>query len=65
MQIMTLNRSISLVFASAILVSGCNGAADGTETETPDANYTISLSFQAIVDGQCTQATSQQSFYLN
>jgi hypothetical protein len=65
MRIMTLSRSIPLIFASSLLISGCNGAADGTETETTTENYAISLSFQAVVDGQCSDATSQQSFYLN
>lgn len=65
MRIMTLSRSIPLIFASSLLISGCNGAADGTETETPTEDYAISLSFQAVVDGKCSDATSQQSFYLN
>ena len=43
-------------------LSGCNGAADGTDADGSTDSYSLSLSYKTLVNGQCADNTSQLSF---
>jgi hypothetical protein len=51
----------SLLFITTLFLIGCNGAADD-DSSTPSGSFSISLSFATVVNGQCAEATSRQSF---
>jgi hypothetical protein len=51
----------SLLFITTLFLIGCNGAADD-DSSTSSGSFSISLSFATVVNGQCGEATSRQSF---
>lgn len=66
---MRLSKQLS-VFSWALLgafaLSGCNGAADGTDTDDGTvASYGLTLSYQTFANGQCADATTSLSFASN
>lgn len=54
---------ISLIVFS--LLGGCNGASDDSGGEENTGEYALSLSYKTVVDGKCTEATSDVSFPSN
>ncbi|WP_394129351.1 Ig-like domain-containing protein [Shewanella maritima] len=66
MGLKTIFKTLSFSIASVLLMAGCNGAADGTSPD-PDnpSNYTLSLSYYSVVDGECDSATSERVFDAN
>ncbi|AAN57054.1 Ig-like domain-containing protein [Shewanella oneidensis MR-1] len=62
---MRFSKTLS-VFSWALLgataLSGCNGAADGTDADGSTDSYSLSLSYKTLVNGQCADSTSSLSF---
>ncbi|MGL5489123.1 MAG: hypothetical protein ACRDC6_22970, partial [Shewanella sp.] len=62
---MRFSKTLS-VFSWALLgataLSGCNGAADGTDAGGSTDSYSLSLSYKTLVNGQCADSTSSLSF---
>ncbi|MGI2259881.1 Ig-like domain-containing protein [Shewanella sp. GXUN23E] len=52
---------LAMVFTASML-SGCNGAADGTDSSGQEVGYGLSISFQTRSNGQCGETTTNQSF---
>ncbi|MDD8060232.1 Ig-like domain-containing protein [Shewanella metallivivens] len=65
MQLETTIRALFLSIASILLFTGCNGAADGTDSDTSDDSYSLSVSYQDVVNGQCDASTDSLIFDLN
>lgn len=62
---MRLSKTLS-VFSWALLgalaLSGCNGAADGTDTDGTTDSYSLTLGYKTVVNGKCADATTNLSF---
>ncbi|GGB62598.1 Ig-like domain-containing protein [Shewanella inventionis] len=65
MQLVTTIRALFLSLASILLFTGCNGAADGTDSDTSDDSYSLSVSYQDVANGQCDASTDSLIFDLN
>ncbi|WP_144212357.1 Ig-like domain-containing protein [Shewanella donghaensis] len=56
-------HALPLSIASLFLVTACNGSSDDNDTGSGgEGSYSISLSYQTVVNGQCAEATDQLSF---
>ncbi|GGQ14996.1 Ig-like domain-containing protein [Shewanella litoralis] len=62
MRLETTIRALFLSFASMLVLTGCNGAADGTDSDTSDDSYNVSVSYQNVVNGQCDTSTDSLIF---
>lgn len=62
---MRLSKTLS-VFSWALLgalaLSGCNGAADGTDTDGTTDSYSLTLGYKTVVNGKCADTTTNLSF---
>jgi hypothetical protein len=59
MRLKMMTRTLWLLLTSVLLLTACNGAADGTDsdTDTADDSYGLSVSYQNVVNGQCDSST--------
>ena len=62
MRLETTIRALFLSLASMLVFTGCNGAADGTDSDTSDDSYNLSVSYQNVVNGQCDTSTDSLIF---
>ncbi|MGI2170312.1 hypothetical protein ACROAE_08960 [Shewanella sp. MF05960] len=62
MRLETTIRALFLSLASMLVFTGCNGAADGTDSDTSDDSYNVSVSYQNVVNGQCDTGTDSLIF---
>ncbi|WP_394203766.1 Ig-like domain-containing protein [Shewanella waksmanii] len=64
MRLITKALFLHLSLITLLVLSGCNGSADGTDPGGGDGddNYTLSLSYKTVVDGQCAEPTDAISF---
>ncbi|MFT6132414.1 MAG: hypothetical protein ACJAW2_001136, partial [Shewanella sp.] len=65
MRLKMMTRTLLLLLTSVLLFTGCNGAADGTDTDTLSGNYSITVSYQNVVNGQCDANTDSLIFDLD
>ncbi|MCU7375820.1 Ig-like domain-containing protein [Paucibacter sp. O1-1] len=65
MQLGTTIRALFLSLASILLFTGCNGASDDSDSDTSDDSYSLSVSYQDVVNGQCDASTDSLVFDLN
>ncbi|HAY93999.1 Ig-like domain-containing protein, partial [Shewanella sp.] len=62
---MRLSKTLSVfswVLLGALALSGCNGAADGTDTDGTTDSYSLTLGYKTVVNGKCADATTNLSF---
>ncbi|WP_198782146.1 Ig-like domain-containing protein [Shewanella putrefaciens] len=52
----------SWALLGALALSGCNGAADGTDTDGTTDSYSLTLGYKTVVNGKCTDTTTDLSF---
>ncbi|MEH6465097.1 MAG: Ig-like domain-containing protein [Shewanella psychromarinicola] len=57
MRLKMMARTLWLLLTSVLLLTACNGAADGTDSDTSDDSYGLSVSYQNVVNGQCDSST--------
>ncbi|MGX9463377.1 hypothetical protein ACWXWU_19420 [Shewanella sp. A14] len=50
-------RTLLLSLISILFFTGCNGAADGTDSDISNDTYSLSVSYQNVVNGQCDTST--------
>ncbi len=65
MRLKMMTRTLLLLLTSVLLFTGCNGAADGTDTDTSNDSYSITVSYQNVVNGQCDTSTDSLIFDLD
>ncbi|MCL1113772.1 Ig-like domain-containing protein [Shewanella basaltis] len=65
MRLETTIRALFLSLASMLVFTGCNGAAEGTDSDTSEDSYNLSVSYQNVVNGQCDTITDSLLFDLN
>ncbi|WP_137224821.1 Ig-like domain-containing protein [Shewanella sp. MEBiC00475] len=58
-------RTLLLSLTSMVFFTGCNGAADGSDLDTSDDTYSLSVSYQNVVNGQCDASTYELIFDLD
>lgn len=52
----------SWALLGAIALSGCNGAADGTDTDGTTDSYSLTLGYKTVINGKCADTTTNLSF---
>jgi hypothetical protein len=62
MRLETITRTLWLSFTSVWLLTACNGAADGTDTDASNDSYSIAVSYQNVINGQCEASTDSLIF---
>ncbi|AZG71859.1 Ig-like domain-containing protein [Shewanella livingstonensis] len=62
MRLKKMTRTLWLLLTSVLLLTGCNGAADGTDTDTSNDSYSIAVSYQNVINGQCDVSTDSLIF---
>ncbi len=62
MRLKMMTRTLMLLLTSVLLFTGCNGAADGTDADTSNGSYSITVSYQNVVNGQCDASTESLIF---
>ncbi|QDE32808.1 MULTISPECIES: Ig-like domain-containing protein [Shewanella] len=58
-------RTLLLSLVSMVFFTGCNGAADGTDTPELNGSFSITVSYQDVINGQCDASTSSLIFDIN
>lgn len=64
MRLITKTLFLHLSLLTLLILGGCNGSADGTDPGGGEGeeNYTLSLSYKTVVEGQCDEPTDNISF---
>lgn len=68
---MKCSKRLSIFFGilvGAFALSGCNGAADGTDSSDIDGTadtYSLTLGYKTVVDGKCSDTTANLSFAID
>ncbi|MEO3683137.1 Ig-like domain-containing protein [Shewanella vesiculosa] len=62
MRLKMMTRTLMLLLTSVLLFTGCNGAADGTDADTSNGSYSITVGYQNVVNGQCDASTESLIF---
>jgi hypothetical protein len=65
MRLKMMARTLWLLLTSVLLLTACNGAADGTDSDTADDSYSITVSYQNVSNGQCDTSTDSLIFDLD
>ncbi|MFC1518132.1 Ig-like domain-containing protein [Pseudomonadota bacterium] len=63
MLLKTIIRALPFSIASLFLMTACNGPSDDNDTGSGgEGSYSISLSYQSVVNGQCVETTDELRF---
>ncbi|MEZ9369633.1 Ig-like domain-containing protein [Shewanella sp. 10N.286.51.B2] len=63
MLLKTIIRALPFSIASLFLMTACNGPSDDNDTGSGgEGSYSISLSYQSVVNGQCAETTDELRF---
>ncbi|PMG42754.1 Ig-like domain-containing protein [Shewanella sp. 10N.286.52.B9] len=63
MPLNTIIRALPFSIASLFLMTACNGPSDDNDTGSGgEGSYSISLSYQSVVNGQCAETTDELRF---